>query len=103
MVIGRHDDALAHLREARDLAERFDDAWLAPGSRCSWAPSPSRRTGWTTPGRSSTGLELSLATSSPRNVSMSLVALARLAVAEADFERAAVASGRPTACTTAPA
>ena len=29
----RHDDALRHLREARDLAERFDNTWLAAGSR----------------------------------------------------------------------
>ena len=33
MTVGRYDDALRHLTEARDLAERFDNAWLAAGSR----------------------------------------------------------------------
>ena len=32
-AMGRYDDALRHLREARDLAERFDNAWLAAWSR----------------------------------------------------------------------
>ena len=32
-AVGRYDDALRHLREMRDLAERFDDPWLAAGSR----------------------------------------------------------------------
>jgi tetratricopeptide (TPR) repeat protein len=31
--LGRYDDALAHLREARDLAERCGGHWLAAGSR----------------------------------------------------------------------
>jgi ATP/maltotriose-dependent transcriptional regulator MalT len=31
--VGRYDDALRHLNEARDLAERFDHAWLAAWSR----------------------------------------------------------------------
>ena len=33
MTVGRHDDALRHLTEARDLAERFDNPWLASASR----------------------------------------------------------------------
>jgi len=32
-ALGRYDDALRHLREARDLAERPGDAWLTAGSR----------------------------------------------------------------------
>ena len=32
-ALGRYDDALRHLREARDLAERFGGDWLAAGSR----------------------------------------------------------------------
>jgi ATP/maltotriose-dependent transcriptional regulator MalT len=31
--VGRNGDALRHLHEARDLAERFDYAWLAAWSR----------------------------------------------------------------------
>src|SRR5262249_57538501 len=32
-AVGRYDDAMRHLREARDLAEQFDSTWLAAGSR----------------------------------------------------------------------
>ncbi len=32
-VIGRYDDALRHLTEARDLTERLDNAWLAATRR----------------------------------------------------------------------
>jgi predicted ATPase len=32
-ALGRYDDALGHLREARDLAERAGGDWLAAGSR----------------------------------------------------------------------
>src|SRR5262249_56526302 len=31
MALGRYDDALRHLREARDLAERIGGGWLAAG------------------------------------------------------------------------
>ena len=33
VAVGRYDDALGHLREACDQAERFDNAWLAAWSR----------------------------------------------------------------------
>ena len=33
MALGRYDDALRHLREARDLAERCGGDWFAAGSR----------------------------------------------------------------------
>ena len=32
-AMGRYDDALRHLHEARDLAERPGGDWLAAGSR----------------------------------------------------------------------
>ena len=32
-ALGRYDDALRHLREARDLADRVGGDWLAAGSR----------------------------------------------------------------------
>src|SRR5262249_11054073 len=39
--VGRDDEALSHLNESRDLAERLDNAWLAATA------------GWTRPGRCS--------------------------------------------------
>ena len=33
MTVGRHDDALRHLTEMRDVAERFGNTWLAAVSR----------------------------------------------------------------------
>ena len=52
MTVGRYDDALRHLTEMRDLAERSS---TTPGSRqspgCIWAPWPSPEAGWRTPGR----------------------------------------------------
>ena len=44
MTVGRYDDALRHLTEARDLAERFDNPWLAAASRVV-AGHPGRRAG----------------------------------------------------------
>jgi hypothetical protein len=36
--VGHHDDAQRHLREARDLGERFDHPGWPPGPGCCWAP-----------------------------------------------------------------
>jgi hypothetical protein len=33
MAVGRYDDAMRHLREVRDLGDRFGSAWLAAWSR----------------------------------------------------------------------
>ena len=33
VIVGRYDDARRHLSEARDLGDRFDNAWLTAGSR----------------------------------------------------------------------
>jgi Tetratricopeptide repeat len=32
-IVGRNDDAVGHLSEARELADRFDHPWLAAWSR----------------------------------------------------------------------
>jgi hypothetical protein len=50
MTVGRYDDALRHLTQMRDLAERLDNPWLAAVSGCISAPWPSRRAGRRRPG-----------------------------------------------------
>ena len=94
-TLGRYDDALRHLREARDLAERFDNPWLGawpPG--CSWASWPSCE-GRLDEARAllDEGLELSLAAHSTRSVTLCLAAFAQLAFVEGDPERAALLAG----------
>jgi ATP/maltotriose-dependent transcriptional regulator MalT len=37
MTLGRHGDALRHLRAARSLTERSGGDWLLAASLCSWA------------------------------------------------------------------
>jgi hypothetical protein len=49
-ALGRPDGALPHLRETRDLADRFDNAWLTLLPGCSWAHWPSCKAGQTNPG-----------------------------------------------------
>ncbi|HEX8928577.1 MAG TPA: tetratricopeptide repeat protein, partial [Actinomycetota bacterium] len=94
MTVGRHDDALRHLTEARDLAERFDNPSLASASRvylgtlavAQGRPEEAR-------GLLDEGLKLSLAAHSTRSVTLCLAAFARLAFVEGDPERAAVLAG----------
>ena len=94
MTIGRHDDALRHLTEARDLAERFDNPSLASASRvylgtlavAQGRPEEAR-------GLLDEGLKLSLAAHSTRNVTLCLAAFARLALVAGDAERAALLAG----------
>jgi hypothetical protein len=50
-VVGRYDDALGHLRTARDLGERFATPGWPPGPRCSRASWPWCGAGWRKPGR----------------------------------------------------
>jgi predicted ATPase len=91
---GRSDDALRHLREARDLAERFHYAWLAAWSRVqlgTLAIMGSRLE--EARALLDEGLELSLAVRSTRNVGLYLPAFARLAFVEGDAERAALLVG----------
>jgi tetratricopeptide (TPR) repeat protein len=94
MAVGRHDIAQRHLREARDLAERFDFAWLAAWSRVQLGTLALVR------GRLDEALALldaalglSLTVRSTLNVSLSLAAFARLAFVAGDPERAALLAG----------
>jgi predicted ATPase len=93
-TVGRHDDALRHLREVRDLAERFDNAWLAATSRVYLGTLALAR-GRLDDARAllDEGLDLSLAAHSTRSVTLCLAAFARLAFVEGDPERAALVAG----------
>ena len=94
VTIGRYDDALRHLAEMRDLAERLDNPWLAAVSRvylgmlavAQGRPEEAR-------GLMDEGLELSLAAHSTRSVTLCLAAFARLAFVAGDPERAAMLAG----------
>ena len=94
ITVGRHDDALRHLTEARDLAERFDNPSLASASRvylgtlavAQGRPEEAR-------GLLDEGLKLSLAAHSTRSVTLCLAAFARLAFVEGDPGRAALLAG----------
>ena len=94
MTVGRYDDAHGHLTEARDLAERFDNPWLATVSRvylgtlavARGRPEEAR-------GLLDEALELSLAAHSTRSVTSCLAAFARWALAAGDPERAAQLAG----------
>jgi len=93
-AVGRYDAASRHLSEMRDLADRFGYAWLAAWSRAL------QGTVAVLQGRLDQArellddaLNLSLAIRVSRNVALCLVAFARLALAEGDPERAALAAG----------
>jgi hypothetical protein len=94
MIVGRHDDALRHLTEARELAERFDNPSLDSASRvylgnlavAQGRPEEAR-------GLLDERLKLSLAAHSTRSVTLCLAAFARLAFVEGDPERAALLAG----------
>jgi tetratricopeptide (TPR) repeat protein len=85
MILGRYDDALGHLTEARDLAERSGNTWLAAVSRMALGTLALVR------GRPEEArplldeaLGLSLATHSTRGVTLCLAAFARWALAAGD-------------------
>jgi tetratricopeptide (TPR) repeat protein len=93
-AVGRYDAASRHLRDMRDLADRFGYAWLAAWSRAQLG------TVAVLQGRPDQAWELlddaltlSLAIRVSRNVALCLVGFARLALAEGDAERAAPAAG----------
>ena len=93
-ALGRYDDALRHLRQARDLAERSGGDWLAAGSRVQLSILDVLR------GRLDEAqplldeaLDLSLAARSTPFVTLCLTAYAWLAIAEGNPERAALLEG----------
>jgi predicted ATPase/class 3 adenylate cyclase len=94
MALGRPDGALQHLREMRELADRFGYAWLIVNSRVQMG------TLAVLEGRLEharelldEALDLSLTTRVIRNVTLCLAAFAQLAHAEGDPERAALLTG----------
>jgi hypothetical protein len=94
MTAGRYDDALLHLTEMRDLAERFDNPWLAAVSRvylgilavAQGRPEEARAP-------MDDGLDLSLAAHSTRSVTLCLAAFARLEFVDGDPGRTALLVG----------
>ncbi len=93
-ALGRHDDASRHLREARDLAQRFGGDWLSAGCQAELGILE------VLGGRLDEArvlldqaLDLSQAARSTPFVTLCLAAHAWLALAEGDPERAALLEG----------
>src|SRR6185437_6673525 len=94
MALGRYDDALRHLREARGLAERSGRDWLLAASPVQLGILAVLR-GRLDEARAllDEALDLGLAARSTPFVTLCLAAYARLALAEGDPERAARLKG----------
>jgi predicted ATPase len=90
IAVGRDDEALGHLNEARDLAERLDNAWLAAWSRAMLARLDVNH-GRLDKGRAllDEALALSVGAHSTTIVTLCLGAFARLELAEGDAKKAA--------------
>ena len=95
MALSRYDDALPHLREARDLAERIGGDWLAAGPRVQLGILAVLR-GRLDEARPllAEALDLSMAArSTPFFVTLCLAGYAQLAFADGDPDRAALLEG----------
>ena len=94
MTVGRCDDALGHLTEVRDLAQRSDNPWIAAMSQVGLGTLALVR-GRAEEARAllDEALGLSLAARSTRSVTLCLAALARWALVAGDPERAALVAG----------
>jgi predicted ATPase len=94
ITTGHLDDALRHLQEARDLAERFGYNWVGAWSRLQLG-AVNVMQGRLDQGRRllDEALDLSLAIYFTGNVSLCLIAYARLALAVGDPDRAALLAG----------
>jgi len=90
-TLGRYDDAMGHLNEVRDLAERIDNTWLAAISRMALGTLAlvQSRLEEARP-LLDEALGLSLATHSTRGVTLCLTAFARWALAAGDPQWAAL-------------
>jgi predicted ATPase/class 3 adenylate cyclase len=93
-IVGRHDDALHHLTEVRDLADRFDNPWIAAIGRVGLGTLALER-GELEEAQAllDEALSLSLAAHSTRSVTLCLTAFARWALMASDPERAALVAG----------
>jgi tetratricopeptide (TPR) repeat protein len=93
-ALGRYDDALRHLREARDLTDRIGGDWLAAGSRAQLGILAVLR-GRLDEARPllDEALDLSMAARSTPFVTLCLAGYAQLAFADGDPERAALLEG----------
>jgi tetratricopeptide (TPR) repeat protein len=93
-ILGRYDDALRHLREGNDLAERFGNSWLSATSHAQLGTLALMR-GRLDEARGlfDEGLDQSLAAHSTQLVSLCLAGFARLAWLEGDADRAALLAG----------
>jgi hypothetical protein len=98
-TVGRHDDALRHLTEARDLAVRLDNAWLTATSQALLGTLALVQ-GRLEDAQSllEEALELSLAARSTQLVTLCLAGFAWLGFVEGDAERRRCWRGRPRAC-----
>jgi len=94
MTVGRCDDALGHLTEVHDLAQRSDNPWIAAMSQVALGTLALVR-GRAEEARAllDEALGLSLAARSTRSVTLCLAALARWALVAGDPERAALVAG----------
>jgi tetratricopeptide (TPR) repeat protein len=95
MALSRYDDALPHLREARDLAERIGGDWLAAGPRVQLGILAVLQ-GRLDEARPllDEALDLSMAVrSTPFFVTLCLAGYAQLAFADGDPDRAALLEG----------
>jgi predicted ATPase len=93
-VGGRHDDALRHLTEMRELAQRFENPWLSATSSVtlgSLAVAQGRLD--EARGLLDEGLQLGVAWHSTHILAMTLLVFATLAVVEGEPERAALLMG----------
>src|SRR5262249_56337789 len=87
--VGRYDDAMRHLREARDLAEQFDSTWLAAGSRVQLGILEiAQHRQEQARAQLDEALDLSVAARSVQFACQCLAAFARLAIAGGDPEPA---------------
>ena len=93
-ALGHPDSALQHLRLMRELADRYDYAWLTASSRLQLGMLAVMQ-GRLDEAREQldAALDLSLAIRIIRNVTLCLAAFAQLAFAEGDPERAALLAG----------
>jgi hypothetical protein len=93
-TLGRQDDGLRRMQEARDMAQRFGLAWLDAWSRVQLGRLAVKQ------GRLEEGqallaeaLELSLRSQNTRNVALCLAGFAELALAQGDLEPSALMAG----------